>query len=129
MRRILAGLTVATFVLAVGAPAFAETVRGQLVDQACYKNDPKANTGVNHQMKSGPVENCAIACAKKGNPVALVTAKGEIYQVTGDIAAEMNKALIGHLSHTVELTGDATKEKDGTMKLMVGATGLKMISR
>lgn len=129
MRRLLAGLTAATFVLAMAAPVFADTVRGQLVDQACYKMDPKANVGVNHVMKSGPVTDCAIACAKKGSPVALVTAKGEVYQVTGDIAAEMNKALVGHMSHTVELTGDVTKEKDGSMKLAVGTTGLKMISR
>ena len=38
MRRMLAGLTVAAFVVALGAPAFAkeETVQGQIVDQTCY---------------------------------------------------------------------------------------------
>lgn len=79
---------------------------GQLVDQACYKANPKANAGVNHQMKDGPTPDCAVSCAKSGQPVALVTADGQVYQVTGDLAAEKNAKLVGHMSHTVGVTGD-----------------------
>ncbi len=83
MRKVFAGVTAAALVLAFGAPAFAkvETVKGTLVDQACYKAD-KGNIGEKHTMKSGPMDNCSTACAKMGQPVALVTADGKVYQVT-----------------------------------------------
>ena len=51
-----------------------------------------------------------------GRPVALLTGDGKVYQVTGDLAAEKNAKLVGHMTHTVELTGDVTSESDGTMK-------------
>lgn len=117
MRNVFAGLTVAACVVAMAAPAFAktETIKGELVDQACYKKDAK-NVGDAHK-------ECAVTCAKKGQPVALVTADGKIYQVTGDLAANMNAKLVPHMAHTVELTGDVS-EKDG--KMMIAATDLKM---
>jgi hypothetical protein len=128
MRTFFAGLTAAAFVFALGAPASAkvETVKGKLIDQACYKMD-KANTGQKHQMRSGEQEDCATACAKMGRPVALLTDDGKVYQVTGDLAAEKNAKLVAHMTHTVELTGDVTTDPDGTMK--IAATNLKMISR
>ena len=128
MCRMFAGLTAVAFVLALGGPAFAkvETVKGQLIDQACYKMD-KTNTGQKHTMKNGPQEDCATACAKAGRPVALLTDDGKVYQVTGDLAAEKNAKLVGHMTHKVELTGDVTSESDGTMK--IAATNLKMISK
>jgi hypothetical protein len=103
-----------------------ETVTGVLVDQVCYKMD-KANTGERHVMKSGPMENCATSCVKSGEPVALVTADGKVYQVTGDLAANKNAKLLPHLAHTVELTGDVTTDKDGAMK--IAASRVKMIAR
>jgi hypothetical protein len=47
VRKLLAGLTVAVFVLALGTVAFAatQTLSGQLIDQMCYKLN-KSNTGV-----------------------------------------------------------------------------------
>ena len=74
--------------LALGVPVSAavETVKGVLVDQSCYKAD-KTNTGEKHTMKTGPMDNCATMCAKMGQPVALLTAEGKLYQVTGDLAA------------------------------------------
>ena len=65
-------------------------------------------------------------CAKGGQPVALLTADGKIYTVTGDLAADKNAKLVPHMSHKVELTGDVT-EKDG--QIMMAAANLKMISR
>jgi hypothetical protein len=117
MRKLFAGLTVATFVVALGAPAFAkeETIKGELVDQACYTKDHK-NMGDAHK-------ECAVTCAKKGQPVALVTSDGKVYTVTGELAADSNAKLVNHMSHTVELTGDVS-EKDG--KMMIAATNLKM---
>lgn len=128
MRRVIAGVTAAACVLALGATAFAkaETVKGVLVDQACYKAD-KSNTGETHKMKSGAMDNCATACAKMGQPVALVTSDGKVYQVAGDLATNKNEKLIAHMSHTVELTGDVTTDKDGSMK--IAANNLKMVGK
>ncbi len=127
MRKLLAGLTVTVFVLAVGTVAFAatQTLSGQLIDQVCYKMN-KSNTGVDHKMPSGDEANCAATCAKMGQPVALLTSDGKVYTVTGDLAANNNAKLVSHLSHKVELTGDVA-ETGGTMT--IAATSLKMISK
>ena len=127
MLKLGAGLTVAALVLALCGSAFAatQTLSGQLIDQTCYKLN-KANTGVDHKMPDGPTADCATTCAKMGQPVALLTADGKVYTVTGDLAANNNAKLVPHLSHKVELTGDVT-EKGGTMT--IAATNLKMISK
>jgi hypothetical protein len=127
MRRVLAGLTAATFVVALGAPAFAkeETVKGQIVDQTCFLKDKDANAGKDHKM-AGDEKDCAVACAKKGAPMALLTSEGKVYQITGDLAANMNEKIVPHVAHTVEITGDVTM-KDG--KNTIAASNLKMISR
>ena len=127
MRRMLAGLTVAAFVVALGAPAFAkeETVKGQIVDMSCYNMD-KSNTGVDHKMPKGETKDCAIACAKGGKPMALLTSDGKVYEIAGGLAADKNAKLIAHVSHTVEVTGDVM---DHGGKMMISADSLKMISR
>jgi len=127
MRRTFAGVAIAAFVIALSAPAFAatETVKGQVVDMGCYKAD-KSNTGVDHKMPKGDTKDCAIACAKAGQPVALLTSEGKVYQIAGGLAAEKNAKLVPHLSHTVEITGDVM-DHGGTM--MITADNLKMISR
>jgi hypothetical protein len=127
MRKMLGGLIVAAFVFALGSPAFAktETVKGQIVDQACYTMD-KSNTGVDHKMPKGDTKDCALACAKAGRPMAILTSDGKLYELGGGLAAEKNAKIIPHISHTVEVTGEVT-EKDG--KLVIVADALKMISR
>jgi hypothetical protein len=127
MRRILAAVAVVAFVMALGAPAFAktETVKGQIIDQACYKLD-KSNNGVDHKMPKGDTKDCAISCAKAGRPLALLTADGKVYQIAGGLAADKNAKLIPHVAHTVEITGDVM-DHDGTM--MITADSLKMISK
>ena len=128
MRRILITLTVAAFSFGTASAVFAsvETIKGQLVDQACYKTD-KANTGEKHKMGGKDMDNCATACAKMGMPAALVTSDGKVYQISGDLASNKNEKLVGHMTHTVEITGEVTKASDGTMQ--IAATGLKMISK
>ena len=127
MSKLFTGFAVAAFVVVLGAPAFAatETVKGKIVDQACYTKDMKANAGKDHKMPQD-VTDCATACAKKGAPLALLTEDGKLYQITGGLAADMNAKLISHISHTVEVTGDVT-EKDG--KKMIASADLTMISR
>jgi hypothetical protein len=127
VRKACAGLIAAAFITALAAPAFAatQTVTGQLIDQNCYKMD-KTNTGPDHKMPKGDTKDCAVGCAKSGQPVALLTSDGKVYTITGDLAAEKNAKLVPHMSHTVELTGDVS-EKNGQMT--IAASSLKMISK
>ena len=121
MRKFVAGMSVAAFVVALGVPAFAktETVKGELVDQACYMKDHAKNVGDAHK-------ECAVTCTKKGQTVAVVTQDGKVYSVMGDLAADKNAKLVAHMTHTVEITGDVT-EKDG--KMMIAADTLKMVKK
>src|SRR6266481_2525378 len=107
MRKMFAGLTIAAFVVALGVPAFAktETVKGKIVDMGCYKMD-KANASADHKMPHGDTKDCAIACAKGGKPMALLTSDGKVYELAGGLAADKNAKLVPHVGHTVEVTGD-----------------------
>jgi hypothetical protein len=127
MRKMFAGLTVAAFIVALGAPLFAatETIKGQIVDESCYKMD-KSNTGADHKMPKGDTKDCALGCAKAGRPMAVLTADGKVYELAGGLAADKNAKIIPHIAHTVEVTGDVT-EKDG--KMMIAADSLKMVSK
>ena len=118
MRRIFSALTAMAFLAAVAAPVFAAdtTLKGELVDQACALSKKEAGKGEAHK-------DCGMSCAKKGQPVALATADGKMYTVTGDLAANNNAKLIDHISHTVELTGEVS-EKDG--KMSIAAKTIKM---
>jgi hypothetical protein len=128
MRKMFALLTVAAFIAALGAPAFAKesTVKGQIVDVSCYNMDKANNAGVDHKMPKGDTKDCAIGCAKAGRPMALLTSDGKVYVLTGGLAADKNAKIIPHIAHTVEVTGDVT-EADG--KMMIAADSLKMISK
>ena len=112
MRRLAASVAVVALVLTSVAPAIAatETVTGKIVDQSCYMKD------------------CAVACAKKGQPMALLTTDGKVYTITGGLAAENNAKLVPHMSHTMALTGEVTDVK-GVKSISVAAAGLKMVSK
>jgi hypothetical protein len=127
MRRFLAGVMVAGFVVVLTVPVLAktETVTGQLVDQNCYMKDKVNNKGVDHKMPAD-TKDCAIACAKKGQPLALLTSDGKVYAIAGDLTANNNAKLIPHISHTVAITGDTM---DVSGKMMITAADLKMISK
>jgi hypothetical protein len=119
-------IAVAAVLLGAGSSVFAAEVTGVLVDLACYTKD-KANTTNAHK---GMGETCAQACAKKGGTVALVTDKGDVYEVMtmGGLAGDGNAKLVPHMSHTVTLTGDVMDSKDKKTK-MIHATALKMVSK
>jgi hypothetical protein len=127
MRKMFAGIMVAAFVIALGAPAFAktETVKGQIVDETCYALD-KSNTGVDHKMPKGDTKDCAIGCAKAGRPMAILTADGKVYEIAGGLAADKNAKIVPHVGHTVEVTGDVMDHGD---KMMITADTLKMVSK
>ena len=121
-------LTTLMIALVLGLPvsSLAAEITGVLVDKACYEHD-KGNTTNNHE---GMGEACAQACAKKGGTVALVTEKGEVYDVMpmGALAGEKNAKLVPHMSHTVVLTGDVMTSAD-KKTMMIHATALKMVSK
>lgn len=126
MRKVLAVLMAAAFIMTIGVPAFAaETVTGKVVDQSCYLKDKANNAGLDHKMPAD-VAGCAAVCAKKGRPLALLTSDGKVYTITGALAADNNAKLAGHITHTVSITGDVAT-KDGAM--MITAADLKMISK
>lgn len=128
MRSVFAGVAAAAFVVALSAPAFAktETVKGQVVDESCYKMD-KSNTGADHKMPHGDQKDCAVACAKQGQPLAILTSDGKVYEIAGGLAANKNAKLIPHITHTVEITGDVMDHGNG--KMMISADSLKMVSK
>jgi len=122
MKRLSVLATAAVLGWSITVLAAPTTVTGVLVDKACYSKD-KANTTNEHK---GMGTTCAQDCAKKGNQVALVTTTGDVYDVTGDLAANKNEKLVAHMSHTVTLTGEVT---DAGGKKAIAATALKMVSK
>jgi predicted transcriptional regulator len=127
MRTFFVGLLAAAVLVAFGVPARAatETVTGKLIDKSCYDHD-KTATGNDHKMGGKDVTACAAACAKKGQPVALLTSDGKVYTVKGGLAAENNAKLVAHMGHTVAITGDVTTA-NGAMT--ISSDAVKMISR
>ena len=124
MRHFLALLTAMTVVVALSAPASAKTmtVKGQVVDEGCSLKE-MGQKGGDHE-KAEEMAQCAIDCAKRGEPVALLTADGKVYRIAGGLAANNNAKLVPHMNHTVEITGDVT-EKAG--KVQIAANDLKMV--
>jgi hypothetical protein len=127
MQKLLVAIVAAASLLAVSAPAFAKTesVTGKVVDMTCYMKDKANNAGLDHKMPAD-TKDCAVACAKKGLPLALLTSDGKVYEIAGGLAENNNAKLIPHLAHTVTITGD-TMETNG--KLMIHASALKMVSK
>ena len=125
MRQFLALLAAALFISTLSAPAWAKTmtVKGQVVDEGCSLKE-MGQKGGDHHEKAEEMAQCAIDCAKRGEPVALLTADGKVYRITGGLAANNNAKLIPHMNHTVEITGDVT-EKDG--KVQIASNELKMV--
>lgn len=119
MKRLCVAL-VAVLLLTLAAPAFAVDVVGVLVDTSCYKRD-KSNTGIDHKMPQGETKDCAIACAKKGQPVGLLTDTGELYIVSGALAENNNARLWRHMGYKVSVQGSLAVNRDGTKTILGGA--------
>lgn len=112
MRKILAIAAGAAFVVAMSASTFAAdiTVKGEVVDVACATKKGDGGKGEAHA-------SCAMACAKKGQPVGILTADS-IYEVSGEWAANNNAKLLDFVAKQVEVTGEVS-EKDGKKMLAV----------
>jgi hypothetical protein len=100
------------FLAPVGAAPL--TVKGEVVDLACYKND-KAKMGEAHK-------GCGMTCVKKGNALAIVTSDGQVYNLAGAYAENKNAKIVeGDLfAVPIEATGEVA-EKDGAKVMTVTA--------
>ena len=112
MRNLISLLAGAMFVVSLAIPAFAAdmTVKGEVVDVACSTSKKEAGHGAGHA-------SCAMVCAKKGQPVGILTADA-VYTVTGDYAANSNAKLLDFVAKNVIVTGEVT-EKDGQKMINV----------
>lgn len=112
MRHVISLVAGAAVVAALVMPVFASdmTVKGEVVDVACSLAKKDAGKGSAHAA-------CAMVCAKKGQPVGILTADA-IYTVTGDYAASNNAKLLDFVAKNVIVTGEVT-EKDGQKQINV----------
>ncbi|MBI3868659.1 MAG: hypothetical protein HY299_09030 [Verrucomicrobia bacterium] len=86
------------------------TVKGEVVDLWCYLEG--GDHGAEHKK-------CGTACAKAGNPIGLLTEKGEIYVMMGIKDHQPGKdVLIEKMSETVTVEGTLVK-KGGTQVIYV----------
>ena len=117
MRTLLAIAAGAAIVVAMSVSSFAAdiTVKGEVVDVACATKKGEGGKGDTHAA-------CAMACAKKGMPVGILTADS-IYEVTGEWAANNNAKLLDFVAKQVEVTGEVS-EKGGRKTLAVKAIRL-----
>jgi hypothetical protein len=112
MRNVISMVAGAALVAALVMPVFAAdmTVKGEVVDVQCATDKKEAGKGEAHAA-------CAMSCAKRGQPVGLLTADS-IYTVTGDYAANKNAKLLDFVAKKVIVTGEVT-EKDGVKSINV----------
>jgi len=117
MRNLISMVAGAALATALAIPAFAAdlTVKGEVVDISCATSKKAAGQGVAHA-------GCAMVCAKKGQPVGILTADA-IYTVTGDYTANSNAKLLDFVAKSVIVTGAAT-EKDGVKSINVRSVKL-----
>jgi hypothetical protein len=102
MRYGMAALLILGSMTSVGAAA---SVQGELVTIMCVaKNGPKGQ-GDAHV-------DCAVDCAKKGYPLAILAADGTLYKITGTLTADNNVKLQPLLAKTVVATGEIS-DADG----------------
>lgn len=95
------------------------TIKGEVVDVACYLHQGAKGDG--HRA-------CAIACAKGGGALGILTADGTVYLalLPDDHKESPNAKLIDHAAHQVEVMG-YVREKGGVKGIMItGVATAKM---
>ena len=112
MRQLIPMVVAVAVVTALARPAIAAdmTVKGEVVDVACSLAKKDAGNGAAHA-------SCAMVCAKKGQPVGILTADA-VYTVVGDYTANNNAKLLDFVARHVVATGEVT-EKDGVKSINV----------
>lgn len=104
---LTAGLTTAT--------AQPRTVRGEVVDLKCSLDKGQSGRGEAHGA-------CAMDCARRGQPLAILT-DDAVYVIAGDYTANDNAKLLDFVARRVEAKG-LVEEKDGTRTITVASMAL-----
>ena len=117
MRHLISCISALALAVSLAIPAAASdmTVKGEVVDVACSVAKKDAGKGSGHAA-------CAMVCAKKGQPVGILTADA-VYTVTGDYAANNNAKLLDFVAMNVIVTGEVS-EKDG--QKMINVKSIKL---
>ena len=106
MRNLISLAAGVAFVAALtfpALPAFAAdvTIKGEVVEIACYTSKKDAGKGDAHAA-------CAMSCAKRGQPMGILTADA-VYTITGDYAADKNAKVLDFVAKQVTATGAVTE--------------------
>lgn len=96
--------------LAVPSVASEVTVTGEVVDVFCLTEKGSSARGDAHTA-------CALACARRGNPVGILS-DDALYEVTGDFAASNNARMLDFIAKRVTARGTVV-DKDGRRLLSV----------
>ena len=117
MKNVFSCVSAAAFAVALVAPAVADnrTVKGEVIDLACSISKGDGGKGEAHAA-------CAMACAKRGNQMAILTTDA-VYLVEGDYAANSNAKLLDFVARQVEAKGDVVA-KDGKMTINVASMAI-----
>lgn len=108
---VIAGISISTRVFAADM-----TVKGEVVDVACALGKGDDGKGAGHAA-------CAMSCAKRGQPVGILTSDA-VYEITGDYAANRNAKLLDFVAKRVEVTGEVS-ERGG--KKMMAIKSIKLL--
>jgi hypothetical protein len=109
MRRLVMAV-IAAVVLVPASAAAADKIEGELVTIMCVAKNGEKGQGAAHV-------DCAIDCATKGYPLAILTADGTMYKVTGALTADNNAKLQPLLAAKVTATGHiSSNESEQTDK-------------
>ena len=107
-RIIFAALAVSIGLSFCGIRAFAQpkgeavTLKGEVIDLWCYLEG--GDHGAEHKQ-------CAVECAKAGNPIALLTEKGDVYITMGVKEHQpARELLIDKMAETVTVEGTLVKK-------------------
>jgi len=112
MRNMMSCACAAVLAAVMSVPVLAAevTVKGEVVDMACATSKGAGGKGDGHAA-------CALACARRGQPVGILNDEA-IYEVTGDFAANNNAKLLDFVAKSVTVTGEVT-EQDGKKLLNI----------
>jgi len=86
-------------------------IKGEVVDVSCY---------LGHGAKGEGHKDCAIACAKAGGALGILTADGKLYVslMPDDHSGGPNEKLMDHITHTVTAKG-MVRSKGGVNGIML----------
>jgi hypothetical protein len=113
MRRTAIAILAVFAIVALGAGLSArevQTVTGEVIDLNCYLKKGDAGHGEAHK-------ECAIACAKRGEPLAILAPDG-FYAIKGDWTKNKNEKLIEWIAQTVRATGEV-REVNGKKLILL----------